>query len=182
MRPGIKPASSWTLCWVLNPLSHSRNSFILLFNLFDCSHSTRKFPDQGLNLHHCCDNPGSSAARPPGNSFAETLELVMTWSFKLCSTGQWVPPDHPYVFQCLYATKSHHFTRKDCVTFGCLYLPSISHPSRVFTGNLKNFSFFPKCQCLQPFPARQLFSLSPRTCLASDSFWQNLITPFLYSL
>ena len=25
-RPGIEPTSSWTLCWVLNPLSHSGNS------------------------------------------------------------------------------------------------------------------------------------------------------------
>ena len=25
-RPGIKPTSSWTLCWVRNPLSHNRNS------------------------------------------------------------------------------------------------------------------------------------------------------------
>ena len=23
---GIEPISSWTLCWVLNPLSHNRNS------------------------------------------------------------------------------------------------------------------------------------------------------------
>ena len=26
VRPGIKPTSSWTLCRVLNPLSHNRNS------------------------------------------------------------------------------------------------------------------------------------------------------------
>ena len=26
MRPGIKPASSQEQCWVLNPLSHNRNS------------------------------------------------------------------------------------------------------------------------------------------------------------
>ena len=26
VKPGIKPASSWTLCWVLNLLSHNRNS------------------------------------------------------------------------------------------------------------------------------------------------------------
>ena len=25
-RPGIEPASSWTLCWFLNPLNHNRNS------------------------------------------------------------------------------------------------------------------------------------------------------------
>ena len=29
--PGIKPTSSQTLCWVLNPLSHNRNSKKLIF-------------------------------------------------------------------------------------------------------------------------------------------------------
>ena len=31
MRPGIEPASSWCLCWVLNPLSHNGNSTFLNF-------------------------------------------------------------------------------------------------------------------------------------------------------
>ena len=29
MWPGMEPESSWTLCWVLNPLSHNGNSLIL---------------------------------------------------------------------------------------------------------------------------------------------------------
>ena len=33
VRPGIKPASSWRLCWVLNPLSHNGNSTFVFFNL-----------------------------------------------------------------------------------------------------------------------------------------------------
>ena len=31
LRPGIKPASSWRLCWVLNLLSHHGNSFFSAF-------------------------------------------------------------------------------------------------------------------------------------------------------
>ena len=31
VRSGIKPTSSWTLCRILNPLSHSRNSHFLTF-------------------------------------------------------------------------------------------------------------------------------------------------------
>lgn len=30
VKPGIKPASSQTLCWVVNPLSHSRNFSIFI--------------------------------------------------------------------------------------------------------------------------------------------------------
>ena len=30
-RPGVKSTSSWTLCWVLNPLSHNRNSGCIFF-------------------------------------------------------------------------------------------------------------------------------------------------------
>ena len=30
-RPGIEPTSSWALCWVLNPLSHSGNSWFAQF-------------------------------------------------------------------------------------------------------------------------------------------------------
>ena len=32
VRPGIEPALSWTPCWALNWLSHSRNSRILTWN------------------------------------------------------------------------------------------------------------------------------------------------------
>ena len=32
--PGIEPESSWTLCWVLNPLSHSGNSSTVLLIFF----------------------------------------------------------------------------------------------------------------------------------------------------
>ena len=32
-RPAIKPSSSWTLCQVLNPLSHNRNSSIFIFKV-----------------------------------------------------------------------------------------------------------------------------------------------------
>ena len=32
-RPGIKPKSSWTLCWVLNLLSHDRSSFFCIFKI-----------------------------------------------------------------------------------------------------------------------------------------------------
>ena len=31
VRPGIKPASSWTLCQILNLLGHNRNSYLLHF-------------------------------------------------------------------------------------------------------------------------------------------------------
>ena len=31
MRPGIKPASSWTLHWVLNLLSNNRNAYLILY-------------------------------------------------------------------------------------------------------------------------------------------------------
>ena len=34
MKPGIEPASSWTLCWVLNPVSHNENCTILFLNLY----------------------------------------------------------------------------------------------------------------------------------------------------
>ena len=33
-RPGIKPTSSWTLCQVLNPLSHNGNSSEICFNVY----------------------------------------------------------------------------------------------------------------------------------------------------
>ena len=33
-RPGIEPASSWTPCWVLNPLSHHGNSYFPSHLLF----------------------------------------------------------------------------------------------------------------------------------------------------
>ena len=38
MRPGIKPASSQTLCQVLNLLSHSRSSKVLHFQHCCCAH------------------------------------------------------------------------------------------------------------------------------------------------
>ena len=31
-RPGIKPTSSWILCWALNPLCHSGNALIFFFS------------------------------------------------------------------------------------------------------------------------------------------------------
>ena len=37
-RPGIKPASSQTLCWVLNPLSHNENSLRQFSNPFSCAY------------------------------------------------------------------------------------------------------------------------------------------------
>ena len=66
----------------------------------------------------------------------------------------------------------------DGVNFGCLYLLFISLPSRVFTGNLKNF---PSVKTFDPSP-RQIFSYLPRIRLVSDFFWQNLIALSLDSL
>ena len=45
-KPGIEPASSWTLCWVLNPLSHNRNShsFLFFFNFFMASSTAHGSP------------------------------------------------------------------------------------------------------------------------------------------
>ena len=40
--PAIKTASSWTLCWVLNPLSHSGNSFTHILS-FDLPYSSTKW-------------------------------------------------------------------------------------------------------------------------------------------
>ena len=36
-KPGIEPAFSWTLFWVLNPLSHNGNYFLLFVSLANCS-------------------------------------------------------------------------------------------------------------------------------------------------
>ena len=34
-RPEMEPLSSWTLCWVLKPLSNSRNSRLMSYHLFE---------------------------------------------------------------------------------------------------------------------------------------------------
>ena len=49
MRPGIEPASSWILCWILNPLSHNRNSLKLGFKCMVISYRCRK----KMALHEC---------------------------------------------------------------------------------------------------------------------------------
>ena len=54
-RPGIEPVSSWTLCWILNLLSHSENSHGFL----------RKVVSYLYNLHtsrHVCGQNGHGDA------------------------------------------------------------------------------------------------------------------------
>ena len=60
MRPGIEPASSWTLCQVLNPPSHNRNSpylfklYILICQIYWKVERTPMYPLLRLTncLHH----------------------------------------------------------------------------------------------------------------------------------
>ena len=78
MRPGIEPASSKTLCWALNLLSHNRNSVISDSNvtqgrqLWVIKFTQPYLPalDPCPACHklvtcHCLGHPG---ARPPGRN------------------------------------------------------------------------------------------------------------------
>lgn len=102
-----------------------------------------------------------------------TFQNLLQPNPSLRSTGQRTPPYHQYLWRCLYVTKECHFTEEDCVTFVCLHRPSISLPSRVFPGNLKNLPFFSQFPCLQPHPPS-----SPRQYSVSLQEYAWLVIPF----
>ena len=58
VRPGIEPASSQRQCWVLNPLSHNRNSlmhtFFFFFSFFLAALQHMEFSGQGSDLSCSC--------------------------------------------------------------------------------------------------------------------------------
>ena len=82
-RPGIQPATSWRLCWVLNPLSHNGNSGFntskLIYSLILLSSSSIFMAQSATwfySLGWCHQG--------------ERLTLV---NMPLCSKGQWEERD-----------------------------------------------------------------------------------------
>ena len=70
--PLITPAKSLSVLLLFGGPTFGFIDFsLLLFFFFGCTHSMRKFPDQGSNLCHRSDNAKSLTARPPGNSSIE---------------------------------------------------------------------------------------------------------------
>ena len=62
VRPGIKPVSSWTLCRVLNPLSHNGNSNSLFKHL---SNTTHNAPPMDITLGPLPDAQTNASQRGP---------------------------------------------------------------------------------------------------------------------
>ena len=76
-KPGIEPTSSWTLCWVLNPLSHNGNSGNILsyISSFSPFHRLAK-------LHH--PNP-SQVLCGWVNKWTQHSEASATLSHRRCT-------------------------------------------------------------------------------------------------
>ena len=64
------------ISWVLNSLSHNRNSYLLFF--FSGLHmACRSSRGQGSNPYHKSGNTKSLTAKPPGNSFMPLLLFIL---------------------------------------------------------------------------------------------------------
>ena len=96
VRPGIKPTSSQKLCWVLNPLSHNRNSSCYFLTWVDIKHlwefpggSTLSLRDPALLLCHGFDPCPGNLCRP----WAWPKKRMYRKFFKVQFKIPWKPAD-----------------------------------------------------------------------------------------
>ena len=99
-RPGIEPAFSWTLCQILNPLSHNGNSCSLVFKPAVFSPPWSGLRDLLVSI--CLHLPLNHAHCPlflptfPGRSLASTLEHIIFHGVYI------YVHTHTHIYMCIY--------------------------------------------------------------------------------